>query len=414
MALFQMEYESDHHLATSHVKRSVCPQDYLDAMIYARGYSTLRHDTLTSAYFNRPTPLQEASYHTHMIDLVRSGNARALRVHLECGMSPIPSNLYGESLVHKVCRVGRSRLLQVMLDCGADVRVADENGRTPMHEACAANSLECFEIICEEDLRMLYMADRQHQVPLQFVPKNAWMDWIQFLEAKKEEFWPESRFGRRTGMDEPPPLFTLQAPNSRPVKDPPNALTFDIAAMVASGQMSPERAQDAMLAKQEDNKRSRDLVEDVSASTCGGAVNYLPVPRQLVQTMDVSDLASELTLSVAGDLVVGVERYNVAGARHGVERNTPDPNSNAEVIGVKTRTIGRGKKGVMDDDDELTVEDNDTHDLDTQTDDRGDLSTIEDIDLKHCLDDPSLNLQGTEAAMGVLGITPRFSPSFSL
>jgi hypothetical protein len=138
-------------------------------------------------------------------------------------------------------------------------------------------------------------------------------------------------------------------------------------------------------------------VEDVSTST-KSALNYLPVPRQLVHTMDVSDLDSELTLSVAGDLAEGA----------------PEPKT-SEVIGVKTRTIGRGKKCILDhEDDEVTVEDNGMHDLDTQTDDRGDLSTIEDIDLQHHLDDPSLNLQGTEAAMGVLGITPRFSPSFSL
>ena len=225
------------------VKSTVSPQDYVDAMIYALGYSTKRHYTLESAYYNRSTPLQQASFRSHVLNLVKIGNARELKTHLQCGLSPNPANAYGESLLHKVCRLGRSRLLQVLLeDCCVDVRVADEHGRTPLHDACAANSIECFELICERDLRLLYMADHLNMVPLQFVPKTAWMDWILFLDAKREDYWPEGKFGH--GQEEPAPLLTLQPPHSRQVKDPPNALPLDIAEQVASGNIKPNMAQE--------------------------------------------------------------------------------------------------------------------------------------------------------------------------
>ena len=138
------------------------PQTYVDALVYARNYSTVRYTTLDSAYHNHSTSLQQASFRSHVLDLVRRGDARALRAHLECGLSPNPANAYGESLVQAICRVGRSRLLQVLIDAGgtAVVQQSDENGCTPLHRACAANSLECFELLVECDVRLVYMADR--------------------------------------------------------------------------------------------------------------------------------------------------------------------------------------------------------------------------------------------------------------
>ena len=405
-----MGYDDENQPVYFPAKRSVSPQDYLDSMAYARGYSTLRHNTLKSAYFNRPTPLQEASYHAHIIDLVRSGNARALRAHVECGLSSNPTNMYGESLVHKVCRIGRSRLLQVMLECGVDVRVADEEGRSPMHEACAANSLECFEIICEEDLRMLYMADRQCLLPLQCVPKNAWMDWIQFLEAKKDEFWPENRFGRRSGLNEPPPLFTLQAPNSRPLKDPPNALTFDVAAMVASGQIAPELAQETM---RKLRARAVQRMENNIATSTSASLNIHPMPRQLIDLLNFSDLDSELTLSSGSDAMSSSDERD---ADDGVDSDCePDENDAQLNFAEEAGTETQPEKSVEDEDDESTVTDAGTHDLDSQSEvseDRGELSSIDCINDSQDRLDSSLNLQGTEVAMGVLGITPRFSPSY--
>jgi hypothetical protein len=227
-------------------KPSVSPQDYLDALLYARGYSTRKYPALQSAYFNRPTPLQQASFQSYVLNCVKIGNsAELIRLLKDGGLAPNPANRFGESLIHKTCRLGRSRMLSEMVHKvpGLDVRYCDEHGRTPLFDACAANSIECWEVLCDVDLRMLHMADHLNMVPLQFVPQTAWGDWIVLLDAKKDNYWPEHKFDLRT-HEEPPPLFTLQPPNSRPVKDPVNAVPLDLAEQVAQGKITPDFAQD--------------------------------------------------------------------------------------------------------------------------------------------------------------------------
>jgi hypothetical protein len=326
----------DDAVTTMVVKSTVSPQDYVDAMIYALGYSTKRYNTLETAYYNRTTPLQQASFRSHMLNLVKMGNARELKAHLQCGLSPNPANVYGESLVHKVCRLGRSRLLQALLDdCHVDVRVADEHGRTPLHDACAANSIECFELICDKDLRLLYMADHLNMVPLQFVPKTAWMDWILFLDAKKEDYWPEGKFAR--GQEEPAPLLTLQPPHSRQVKDPPNVLPLDIAEQVASGEIKPDVAQE---------KKQLRLAKK-------------PDLGQLIANLDeIDDLAD---LDYDSDIT---------------------------------------DSGSEDDDDSTEEDDKDDYG-------ESDCSSDEDDEDEKSAVPHSLNMEGLEEALNVLGITPR-------
>ncbi len=43
--------------------------------------------------------------------------------------------------------------------------------------------------------------------------------------------------------DQGPLLLTLDGPNTRPVPDPKNALTIELAKMVASGRMEPEEVE---------------------------------------------------------------------------------------------------------------------------------------------------------------------------
>lgn len=322
--------DTDDGLTTMVIKSTVSPQDYVDAMIYSLGYSTKRYNTLESAYYNRSTPLQQASFRGHLLNLVKMGQARDLKAHLLAGLSPNPANAYGESLVHKVCRLGRSRLLQVLLEeCHVNVCVSSEHGRTPLHDACAANSIECFELICEKDLRMLYMADHLNMLPLQFVPKTAWMDWILFLDAKKEEYWPAGKFGR--GQEEPPPLLTLQQPHSRQARDPPNALPLDIAEQVASGELKPDDAQE---------EKQRRLAKK-------------PDLGQLIANIDeIDDLAD------------------------------------------------------LDYDSDITDSASEDEDEDDNDDDSDCSSDEEDLDANSAVPH-SLNMQGLEEALNVLGITPR-------
>ena len=114
----------------------ISPQQYLDGMMRNRGYSIEYIKTLDTAYRSRPTPLQKASYHLHLVKLVKSCSPSALYEIISTGLSPNPCNTYGESLLHTVCRYNKASHLQVMLEhCGTDLKVCDDLGRLPLHDA---------------------------------------------------------------------------------------------------------------------------------------------------------------------------------------------------------------------------------------------------------------------------------------
>jgi hypothetical protein len=220
-------------------------------MIRVKGYSTRRFKTLQSGYYNKPTELQQASYNVHLIELVRAGNYDGLSKVLRSGISPNPCNQYGESLVHMVCRRGESQPLQIMLDSGCLIQVADDYGRTPLHDACwaARPAFDVIDKILGVDTRLFHMTDCRGAVPLSYVRKEHWGMWIQYLESRKDTFWPDRDVAQG---EEDCPELTKVAPHSCPIRDPPNALTPQLATMVVSGKMSPEEAQ--MLKYDKDNE----------------------------------------------------------------------------------------------------------------------------------------------------------------
>lgn len=113
---------------------TLSPQAYLDAMIRSRGYSTSRFKTLQTAYYNKPTSLQQASYDINLIELVRQGEVAKFRELMSAGISPNPCNQYGESLVHMICRRGAKEFLEILIENGCSLQVADDYGRTPLHD----------------------------------------------------------------------------------------------------------------------------------------------------------------------------------------------------------------------------------------------------------------------------------------
>jgi hypothetical protein len=215
----------------------------MDAMIRSQGYSTRRFKSLESAYYNKPTPLQRASYDVYMIDAVKAFDHDILAAAMEVGLSPNPCNAYAESLVHMVSRRGDNKALQILVDSGCNLQVADDYGRTPLHDCCwaADPAFEVADIILAVDPRLFYLTDVRGAVPLTYVRKEHWPLWIEYLESKKDILWPKRNLAN-DGEEEAPALTLLQA-NSRPMHDPEKALTVELAAMVASGKMKPEEAQ---------------------------------------------------------------------------------------------------------------------------------------------------------------------------
>lgn len=112
-------------------------------MLQSRGYPITRYHVLHSAYHNKTTPLQQLSYHVHVIELVKSNQIEKLQSLFTSGLSTNPANAYGEGLINLVCRLGAIDVLKTMIASGCDIQVSDDYGRTPMHDACWATTPAC-------------------------------------------------------------------------------------------------------------------------------------------------------------------------------------------------------------------------------------------------------------------------------
>ena len=95
------------------------------------------------------------------------------------------------------------------------------------------------------------MADVRGSLPLSYVHKKHWAAWVQFLDAEKDRYWPKNA----NGMTQPPPL-ALEPSNSRPMLDPENACSLELAKMVASGRMKPYEVILLQLSEQKNNNNN--------------------------------------------------------------------------------------------------------------------------------------------------------------
>lgn len=209
-------------------------------MLKSRGYNTKPFKSLDSAYYNKPTPLQLASYDLHLIEAVKENRIIDVKEMINCGLSPNPSNGFGESLVHMLCRRGYTdMLLFLVTEFNCDVQIADDYGRTPAHDAAwaATPNFEIVKILLDCDPCLLYIADARGSLPLSYVQRKHWGVWIEFLNSVKDQYWAK---GGGTADDAPP--LSLARPNSRPFPDPENACTLKAAKMVASGKLSSSEA----------------------------------------------------------------------------------------------------------------------------------------------------------------------------
>jgi hypothetical protein len=215
-------------------------QCFFDEMISSLGYSTETFCALDTGYHAKPTKLQKASYGLHLVQAIRASDTSFISKFLKCGVSSNPCNMFGESIVHMVCRRGNFNLLKTFIDGGCSVQVSDDFGRTPLHDACWTSE-PCFksvELVLDKDIRLFNIRDCRGFTPLNYVKRENWSKWIEFFNSKKHIYW-SYRDVKKIGDQEPPPLSSVK-PNTNPVKDPANAVSIEIASMLASGAMSPD------------------------------------------------------------------------------------------------------------------------------------------------------------------------------
>ena len=169
--------------------------------------------------------------------MVRHKNKSELQDILSCGISPNPCNKYGKALLHRTCKIGHPKIVKAFLEAGARVQVSAGSGHTPLHDACGSTSrmlLETFELVLQQDPVMIHLKDTNGALPLTYVCVEHSCEWITFLESILNKYWKPLA----TVKPAQPPLSILP-PNSRPVRDPDNAVCRATAQLVAAGCMGP-------------------------------------------------------------------------------------------------------------------------------------------------------------------------------
>jgi hypothetical protein len=229
-------------------------------MIKSRGYPTATSATLESPFYHKPTPLQLASYGVVVVNLIRNEDVEGLEEVMEAGLSPNASNSYGESIVHQICRRCSVLMLDVLLRANCEVISSDDHGRTPLHYACWAPepNFPLVERLLETDMQLLHMVDSRGHTPLSYTRQEHWSEWLQFLNAKKEVYWP-----RRSKEEAAAALNLHSALNAAPTRSPSteNQITIEMAKMVAEGKLTPK---EAIYLRSQDEESSSDDSDDDS------------------------------------------------------------------------------------------------------------------------------------------------------
>ena len=240
---------------------SESPQDYLNAALRSRGYSTMTATSFDCGYPSQPTALQRSSYGVAVLRAVQTADADALSKLLQAGLSPNPFNAHGDSVLQMVCKRSDVKLFQTFLDNGVVLEIADPFGRTPLHFAAwAPASDDMFEIVTAMLDRVgtdiLRVTDKNGKTSLQYLTVDKWPRWMGYLESKRDVYFPQREPVVDTagdGRQQKPPrcshtLEGKKSDESSPdhdvkevaVVDPPNALSPEVAALVASGKVRPE------------------------------------------------------------------------------------------------------------------------------------------------------------------------------
>ena len=168
------------------------PQEYLMSILKERGYSTNHIPNSETGYQSKPTPLQLASFGTEFVKAVNSGDVTKLSSLLECGLSPNPCNSFGDFIVHYVCKRSNIDILKCLVDHGCSLDVCDSFGRTPLHcvawagEFCSRSA----ELILDTNWKQILVEDNHGRCPLDYVRKQDYPVWIEFLRSKMDVYWP--------------------------------------------------------------------------------------------------------------------------------------------------------------------------------------------------------------------------------
>jgi Ankyrin repeats (3 copies) len=135
--------------------------------------------------FSTASQEQIAAYTTDVVNMVRENQVDELRtLHQADARKVHCTNQFGESLLHRACRLGHEETTDFLLhDAKVNVRVADDYGRNPLHDTCWNPSPQ--PKICgwlmKQDPFLFLMADKRGFSPFDYARSHHWLTWKEYL-----------------------------------------------------------------------------------------------------------------------------------------------------------------------------------------------------------------------------------------
>jgi ankyrin repeat protein len=170
------------------------PQELFSVYLENKG---IKADAISAlelnGFFMQMTDENISGYDMPKAVAIRTEDIEDLRRMLREGQTLQVCNRFGESVVHSACRRSLARILQFLLqEAKVSVKVVDDYGRTPMHDACWTNrpNFDVVKILLSACPDLLLLADKRGFTPLQYVRKDLWGEWCQFLEDNKDNLMP--------------------------------------------------------------------------------------------------------------------------------------------------------------------------------------------------------------------------------
>ncbi len=101
-------------------------------------------------------------------------------------------NRFSESIVHLACRRSSLEVVRFILSHGGDPGQVDDYGRNSMHDACwrPDPDFEVVALLLDLSPELVRCCDSRGATPLQYVHKDHWAFWCDFLHQHRDRFWP--------------------------------------------------------------------------------------------------------------------------------------------------------------------------------------------------------------------------------
>jgi len=187
--------DSDEKFSLDHCPRwpdTTNPERFLQKLLLTRGYTSepYPHDASLNS---SPNPKNLADYTLDVLSAVRNSDVVSLN-KLRCeGRSLSACNKFGESVIHLACRRSDYETVEFILShVGGELWIKDDYGRNPLHDACWRTypDFRIASLIMNRNPDLIRMQDVRGSTPLDYVRKDHYYLWYEFLYRNKEKYWP--------------------------------------------------------------------------------------------------------------------------------------------------------------------------------------------------------------------------------